>query len=276
MAVIRNMATDSDAAGCMNLRLLINQKTGKILYAEAGKDFVDLLFSFLTLPTGSVIKLLSQLNRSEKRVGCLTNLYSSVEKLQNTFMDTDKSHLLDPKLMSTLPNGILRIQSAPTVYYVCGSQTNRGGCYELSPPTNCGGRTHYMTTQSGGRCPCGKDMSYPVQLQNPSAGNSNVDIAGSSGGGGGYVKETVTFIITNELDISSASTITSINLLNKLNVTDLSNLGERNVNVGLKEALELLHASLISTTALDNVFAVRQKKPEEQEEQDFSGKKPDG
>lgn len=255
------MATDSDAAGCMNLRLLINQKTGKILYAEAGKDFVDLLFSFLTLPTGSVIKLLSQLNRSEKRVGCLTNLYSSVEKLQNTFMDTDKSHLLDPKLMSTLPNGILRIQSAPTVYYVCGSQASRGG------------PTHYMATQSGGRCPCGRDMSYPVELQNPSAGNSSVDIAGSSGGGGGYVKETVTFIITNELDISSASTITSINLLNKLNVTDLTDLGERNVNVGLKEALELLHASLISTTALDNVFAVRQKKPEEQEEQEFSQKK---
>ena len=155
-------------------------------------------------------------------------------------MDTDKSHLLDPKLMSTLPNGILRIQSAPTVYYVCGSQTDWGGSHQMSPFTNCGGRTHYMATQSGGRCPCGRDMSYPVELQNPSAGNSSVDIAGSSGGGGGYVKETVTFIITNELDISSASTITSINLLNKLNVTDLTDLGERNVNVGLKEVRSYL------------------------------------
>jgi hypothetical protein len=123
--------------------------------------------------------------------------------------------------MSTHSNDILRIQSAPTVYYVCGYQ--RPGCVVS---------THYMTTQSGGRCACGNTMSYGVQLQNPSNGD-NTNSAGSSGGG--YVKETVTFIITDDLEISPSSTITSLNLLNKLNVKDLTDLAERNVSVSPNE-----------------------------------------
>lgn len=243
MALIR-MAGDTDAAGCMNLRLLMNEKSGKILYAEAGKDFVDLLFSFLTLPTGSVIKLLSHL-KCRNRVGSITNLYNSVDKLQSMFMSADKSHLLEPSVMCTDPNDILRIKSAPIVYYVCGSQRNCGR-----------GSTHYMATQSGGRCACGQPLGYEVQLQNPVPVEQEpaMPAAAVPSRGGGYVKETVTFIITNKLEISPASTITSINLLNKLNVRDLSDLGERNVNVGRNEALELLHACLVSTTALDDVF----------------------
>lgn len=232
--------TDADAAICMNLRFLINEKTGKILYAEAGKDFVDLLFSFLTLPIGSVMKLLSELKQA-KKVGSLSNLYKSVEKLQTMFMNADKSHLLEPSVMCSNPNAILRIKSAPIVYYVCGSQVHYGGA------------THYMATQSGGRCACGRNMTYPVQLQNPSTG----DITNHTGSSGeGYVKETVTFIITNDLEISPSSTITSINLLNKLNLKDLSDLGERNASVGPNEALELLWASLVSTTPLNDVFDV--------------------
>lgn len=254
MALIR-MAGDTDAAGCMNLRLLMNEKSGKILYAEAGKDFVDLLFSFLTLPTGSVIKLLSHL-KCRNRVGSITNLYNSVDKLQSMFMSADKSHLLEPSVMCTDPNDILRIKSAPIVYYVCGSQRGGSTHYNMDDGPFSSGKTlykatqstHYMATQSGGRCACGQPLGYEVQLQNPVPGPA------VPSRGGGYVKETVTFIITNELEISPASTITSINLLNKLNVRDLSDLGERNVNVGRNEALELLHACLVSTTALDDVF----------------------
>lgn len=204
----------------MNLRLLVNKKSRKILYAEAGKDFVDLLFSFLTLPTGSVIKLLSALKRA-KKIGSLTNLYSSVDKLQTEFMNAEKSHLLEPNGMSTHSNDILKIQLAPTVYYVCATQ--RPGCRV---------RTHYMTTQIGDLCDCGNPMSFAVQLQNPSNGD-NTNSAGTSGGG--YVKQTVTFIITDDLEISPSSTITSLNLLNKLNIKDLTDLAERNVSVSPNE-----------------------------------------
>lgn len=78
--------------------------------------------------------------------------------------------------------------------------------------------------------------------------------SGSEGGGEGYVKETVTFMITDELEISPASTITSINLLNKLSVKDVADLEERTARVGPTEALDLLGAALVSTTALNDVF----------------------
>lgn len=237
VAVI-NMENETAASGGMNLRLLINQKSRKILFAEAGKDFVDLLFSFLTLPTGSVMKLLSP-PKFAKRVGCLTNVYNSVNKLDSMFMNADKSRLLEPNVMSADSNELLRVQSSRTNYYLCGAQLSQGGS------------THHMATQAGGRCACGRPMIFPVKLQNP-CNEVNSNSGGSSGGG--YVKETVTFIITDELEISPASTITSINLLNKLKVQNLSDLVERNANVGRHEALRLLWACLASTTPLDDVF----------------------
>jgi hypothetical protein len=47
-------------ADLVRVQLLVEKSTKRALYMEAGKDFVDLLFSFLMLPTGTVIKLISQ------------------------------------------------------------------------------------------------------------------------------------------------------------------------------------------------------------------------
>jgi hypothetical protein len=47
-------------ADLVRVQLLVQKSTKRVLYMEAGKDFVDMLFSFLMLPTGAVIKLISQ------------------------------------------------------------------------------------------------------------------------------------------------------------------------------------------------------------------------
>jgi len=41
-------------------KFLVNQKTGQVVYAEAGKDFVDLLFAFLALPVRSITRILRE------------------------------------------------------------------------------------------------------------------------------------------------------------------------------------------------------------------------
>lgn len=251
------MDSKNSASNCMDLRLLVNKETQKILYAEAGKDFVDLLFSFLTLPTGSVIKLLSASGRP-KKVACITSLYRSVQKLQSVFMNTDKSHLLEPKFMSPHSSQVLRLTSSPdpTVYYVCNSLTARNNSYSYVHYNGI----HNISTHSGGLCACGQSISYQVQMQNTTKEDTNPNSTtekgkiGSEGSGEGYVKETVTFMITDELEISPASTITSINLLNKLSVKDIADLEERTARVGPTEALDLLGAALVSTTALNDVF----------------------
>ncbi|CAN1269360.1 hypothetical protein LINPERPRIM_LOCUS13555 [Linum perenne] len=78
----------------VTLKLLIDKKSNKVLFAEAGKEFVDFLFSILSLPLGTVIRLLSK----DQMVGCLGNLYQSIEELGDTFIQqsTSKDIVLNP------------------------------------------------------------------------------------------------------------------------------------------------------------------------------------
>ncbi|CAI0467696.1 unnamed protein product [Linum tenue] len=80
----------------VTLKLLINKKTNKVLFAEAGKDFVDFLFTLLSFPLGTVIKLLSK----NRMVGCLGNLYQSIEELGDAFFQPKigKATVLNPKI----------------------------------------------------------------------------------------------------------------------------------------------------------------------------------
>ncbi|CAN1269178.1 hypothetical protein LINPERPRIM_LOCUS13488 [Linum perenne] len=80
----------------VTLKLFIDKKTNKVVFAESGKEFVDFLFSFLSLPLGTLIRLLSK----DQMLGCMGNLYQSVEDLDVTFMQpsTSKNSYLKPTL----------------------------------------------------------------------------------------------------------------------------------------------------------------------------------
>ncbi|PPD79619.1 hypothetical protein GOBAR_DD23451 [Gossypium barbadense] len=86
----------------MSLKLLIDTKGQRVLYAEVGKDFVDFLFNILLFPVGTFIKLL----RKEGMVGFLANLYESVENLGDAYIQltTNKDTLLNPKSSSLAIN----------------------------------------------------------------------------------------------------------------------------------------------------------------------------
>ncbi|CAN1269325.1 hypothetical protein LINPERPRIM_LOCUS13544 [Linum perenne] len=59
----------------VTLKLLVDKKGNRVLFAEAGKEFVDFLFTLLSFPLGTVIRLLSK----NQMVGCLGSLYQSIE-----------------------------------------------------------------------------------------------------------------------------------------------------------------------------------------------------
>lgn len=73
-------------------RIFVCKSSNKVLYAEAEEGFVNLLFSFLTIPLGTIVKLLSR----SSSIGCLDNLYKSVENL----IPDCKYFKLHPKLAS--------------------------------------------------------------------------------------------------------------------------------------------------------------------------------
>ncbi|WOG96237.1 hypothetical protein DCAR_0415571 [Daucus carota subsp. sativus] len=81
--------------GQISLKLLIDRNENKVIFGEAGKDFVDFLFHFLSLPVGTVVKLLSR----NKMVGSLGKIYGSIESLNASYMEpnVNKDHVLNPR-----------------------------------------------------------------------------------------------------------------------------------------------------------------------------------
>jgi len=258
MAALQSEITPKPkAANSMTIKLMVNKRSRKILYAEAGKDFVDLLFSFLVLPTGAIAKqaLVSKVTQKEDdqtKVPCITNLYKSVESMSASLMKTDKAILLDPKVVSTTyTSDTLHIQSpppppppaAPPRYYVC-------------PYIQSSSYTHSLSTQSGTvTCSCGNWVNREVKLvDNPLAAAK--DVVRPTG----YVKKTVNFVITDDLSVIPVnSTATIVQLWNKLDVKEPTELEERNVTVGANEVLGLLKAAMVSNTALNAVFKAEPK-----------------
>ncbi|KAH6827586.1 hypothetical protein C2S53_019893 [Perilla frutescens var. hirtella] len=103
----------------VSMKLLIDTKGKRVLFAEAGKDCVDFLFHILSLPVATIIRLL-QVQGME---GSLPNLYRSLEDLNVTYIQPNQSKdtLLKPATSSSVP--LLAITNAPIGknFYRCHS-----------------------------------------------------------------------------------------------------------------------------------------------------------
>ena len=63
------------------LKLFVEKERNRVVFAEAGSDFIDTLFSFLTLPMGTIVRILNNNLESESRViGSFSN-YTLVSKI---------------------------------------------------------------------------------------------------------------------------------------------------------------------------------------------------
>ncbi|XVE52740.1 hypothetical protein DITRI_Ditri02bG0147500 [Diplodiscus trichospermus] len=183
------------AATSVSLKLLIDPNSQRVLFAEAGKDFVDFLFNILSLPVGTVIRLLTK----QGMVGCLGNLYDSIEKLGDTYMQStaNKDALLKPMVYEYSAN-------VPLLLPDMQSSTS-SNLYRRS--YNCGA---YVANDPKSICPsCNRVMSQKLTFVNPPKNDSSLSE-------GGYVKGVVTYMIMDDLVVRPMSTISSITLLNKL------------------------------------------------------------
>ncbi|KAH8973776.1 hypothetical protein BDL97_01G064800 [Sphagnum fallax] len=231
-------------ADLVRVQLLVQKSTKRVLYMEAGKDFVDMLFSFLMLPTGAVIKLISQ-GLNEWPVGAISNIFKSVDNLNASFMNIGcKDILLSPQpAWGYRASSLLRIQGAesePTTYYICSNFCKRPGS-----------RT-FMTRNLGDLCP---KCKYPITSALTESQEPLSTELESKPAGAGYVKENTTYMITDDMEIYPTSTIKSIVLLNKLKVENMSDLDSLEITVGVTQAFQLLRASLTTSSALNDVFA---------------------
>ncbi|KAK6144358.1 hypothetical protein DH2020_021178 [Rehmannia glutinosa] len=224
------------AESTVSLKLLIDKQAQKVLFAEAGKEFVDFLIHIFSLPVGTVTNLL----RNQENVGSLSNLYQSIENLNDSYIQPNQTkHTLlkpVPEVSGSVP--LLALNGAPATakkFYMC----THSSAYSS---------TSYVSDDPNTVCPqCKGKMTTNVSYVAPPKGQQ-----GSSEGG--FVKGVVTYMVMDDLAVMPLSTISSITLLNKFNIKDVSVLEEMVVNFGMNEAVKLLNASLQSKQVLTDVF----------------------
>ncbi|GJW62874.1 pre-rRNA-processing protein TSR2 [Tanacetum coccineum] len=228
------MAASSSDSTKVTLKLLIDTKSKKVLFAEANKEFVDFLFHILSLPVGTVIKLL----RKNSMVGALGNLYDSIENLSSTYMQSDqlKEAVLNPKVTKYDQVPLLLANDDGPVagkFYRC--------------PSNC---YNYVTDDPTSKCPhCKSQMSTVSPYV---AGGGGVKGAVE---GGGFVKGVVTYMVMDDLVVKPMSTISSITMLNKFNVKEVGALEEKMVSLEMKEVCFLC---CIRSDVAEGLFSVQE------------------
>ncbi|XP_054785581.1 uncharacterized protein LOC129292087 [Prosopis cineraria] len=279
------MTSSSSITSKMILKLLVDTKTERVLFAEASKDFVDFLFNLHRLPIGTITYLLTKTNM----VGSLGKLYESIENLSNTYLlqqNQDKDILLKPK--NLIPPGFLLLpdyegdieeeeeeeeeeegeeeeeeeeeeedrEGDPPMYRIKRlynvTLVKNNLCSNCNPKLYmCRNRCPYnVTLVKNTRCSnCYGTMNYSVTY----VGKKEMEVEGC-GRKDGFVKEAVMYMVMDDLVVQPMSPISCITLLSKFNIKDASSLQEMVVEFGIQEGIQLLKASLQCNNALTSVF----------------------
>jgi hypothetical protein len=205
----------------VSLKLFVDRNKQKVLFAEADKVFVDFLLSIFTLPVGAVARLLKE---GGSVVGSLPSLYQSIKNLSVNYIQPGKNKfsLLEPKVImpgAVVPLLLPNVGSTFRQLYRC--------------PTNCNNSLFYVAVDNSTICPlCKVKMDRNVRFVDPPS-----EIRASSTCEEGYVKETVTYLVMDNLEVKPMSPTTLITLLTKFNVNanELGDIEEKVVDLGMDE-----------------------------------------
>ncbi|CAN6219502.1 unnamed protein product [Urochloa humidicola] len=113
----------STTTSTLRMKLLIDTKANRVLFAEADKDVVDFLFSLLALPVATIVKMLGKGSMPES----FGNLYGSVENLDYTYVlpGMEKGNLLYP---TVVPSAASTSRSSLLLPALSSGQPNSFGC----------------------------------------------------------------------------------------------------------------------------------------------------
>uniref|UniRef100_A0A2P2IN49 Uncharacterized protein LOC103332687 n=1 Tax=Rhizophora mucronata TaxID=61149 RepID=A0A2P2IN49_RHIMU len=206
----------------MRLKLLVDNRTKKVLFAEAGKDFVDFLLGLQQIPLGCIIALLK--GSGVPACGSFSRVYQSIVDLDPTHLQpgTDIDALLRPKVFSS-PN----IHTPLANYFVIeeSSSTPAFDAKRGAPLS-----VHIIHTSSG-------PSFSPSTTIGPSRSSLSSLDSRSNSQQIGWVRDGEMFMVKDDLVIQPLSPISAIALLNIFHIKDLSSLEEKTVNFGIQEVL---------------------------------------
>ncbi|KAL2254641.1 UNVERIFIED_CONTAM: hypothetical protein Sindi_0258800 [Sesamum indicum] len=217
------------------VKAFIQKATNRVLFVEAEDDFVNFLFSLLTLPLVKVAGLLG----GDTSLGSMDNLYSSIANSNcRRYLKDFKPTL--PASEYFLKNKIFALteNNEPELY------VNRG----------CTGTCYLTSSASEGNW---NVTCRPLLFKYMNAKDSGVKVPSI-------------FMVTDDLVVTPSTVMSFFSILKGLKIP-LSDVEEQAFAIGSEEALSILKACLTSTSALTNglkPFIGRQLKKVKQEEFD--------
>ncbi|KAM3389522.1 hypothetical protein ACQJBY_011579 [Aegilops geniculata] len=216
----------SDGESTVAVKLFIDKEKKMVLFAESDQDFVDVLFSFLTLPLGTIVRRLGK----QSQVGCLDELYKSVEDLGEDHFQTKacKTMLLSPRNAAAVHLDRLKVELDDidqTWFYACKRHM---GYFSSVPDVGCPFRgTLDMTIRECSE----KDTLDEI-----------------------FVQSRTKFIITNDLQVAPSSTALMFSLMDKLGLQEQANIEEVVLQLNSNKMTSLLARALLTKQPLTGLY----------------------
>ncbi|WVY96562.1 hypothetical protein V8G54_028713, partial [Vigna mungo] len=220
----------------VTLKLMVMKGKKKVVIAEAGKEFVDILFSFLTLPLGTIARLVREESKVEPpELALLSSLYQSVENLDDGYLCTDtcREMLLRPRNSMEAYCRRLKLNiddTEPTEYFVCD---NLIYCSRTSPVM--------LSSFKNKKCRCGCMLAKPISVETSCV----ID---------GFVKSNSRFMITDDLKVIPNSMDEIVNVLKNSGIKSMSSVNVMSVNITKNQVVDMLKCCLCSRTVLTDLF----------------------
>ncbi|KAD4179862.1 hypothetical protein E3N88_28453 [Mikania micrantha] len=211
---------------------MVHKKEQRVIFAEADSNFVDTLFSIMTLPLATIVRLLRKVpDEKLKPIGSLNNLYQSLLDLSTNCLSSEENKwlMMYPKTVAHDACRKLRLNindEEPTEYYICED-------------IDCSRRydTRFSTCNLA-RCKyCGKMMNKRIKYEDTTV----VD----NGCSGVFASDLTSFMVTDDLRVISNSPGSMVQLLCELGIPAVNFLDEMTFDVGLDQILNLLKGAML-------------------------------
>ncbi|KAK1418511.1 hypothetical protein QVD17_27656 [Tagetes erecta] len=205
----------------VSIKLIVDKVKKRVMYAEADYTFVDILFSFMTLPLGTIVRALGKVADKELvALGSLTNLYQSLKDFPECYLSTEecKFLLLNPRSCFYNQCRGLKLKiddTEPRQYFRC----------ERCWSNDHSDHRFVFSTCSKARC-----ISCGLLMNELHFWGTTVYVHGSV-----FVSHIATFIVTDDFTVIPYTAATSIRLLRDLGITDTSHLEERKLEIGCEQ-----------------------------------------
>ncbi|KAK6157286.1 hypothetical protein DH2020_011534 [Rehmannia glutinosa] len=217
--------SDSDGEEVkLYLKVMINKQKSKVLFAEADSNFTDVLLSFLTLPLGTIVRVLKN-HYGDKTpiIGSLTSLYKGLSNLDWQCWSSFNTY--------TLLNPVSSLQAEREKLKL-----------------NVDGTKPITSVDTDFKRKSKRSRKASVLSKPPVADD------------GGFTVKTESFVITDDLQIAPVVAGSILRTLINLGITETDGAELRNLTLGFNEIMDLLKGSLLSNTPLtDLIFRERAK-----------------